>query len=191
MCQFPRSAMTSVCGGEFLPRVFGCSVQFSRPNLGRIRGPRCDFCHWPSGRLSVWLGINYGAAIILSVSYCRDVQGVSRCPNWATMMPKGASPSGVRLIVVEVADRAQPYSLRQSGVYGIVSWVCKKLLPLSERLVSLGIMGDQLRVPLEPLNTIVLWWSEGLQGSWIGPPCCRQTLVSRKAIRLIAVVCPV
>ena len=32
------------------------------------------------------------------------------------------------------------------------------ILPLSEILRSLGIMGDQLRAPLNPLNKIVLWW---------------------------------
>ena len=31
-------------------------------------------------------------------------------------------------------------------------------------LVSLGIMGDQLRVPHKTLNTIVIWCSEQFQG---------------------------
>ena len=40
----------------------------------------------------------------------------------------------------------------------------RKLHPLSERLASLGIMGEPLKVPLIILNTIVLWWSDGIQG---------------------------
>ena len=41
----------------------------------------------------------------------------------------------------------------------------KKLHPLSERLVSPGIMGAQLGAPIKSLNMIVLLWSEGHQGS--------------------------
>ena len=37
----------------------------------------------------------------------------------------------------------------------------EKLHWLSERLAFLGIMGDQLRAPHKPLNTIVLWWFQG------------------------------
>ena len=33
----------------------------------------------------------------------------------------------------------------------------------------LGILGGQLRVPLNPLNTTVMWWSEGVS---IRPPWC-------------------
>ena len=45
------------------------------------------------------------------------------------------------------------------------------LHPLSERLACLGIMGDQLRGPLNPFNALVLWWLEGFQKvSSIGAP---------------------
>ena len=37
----------------------------------------------------------------------------------------------------------------------------------SERLASLGIVGDWLRLPLNPLNTIVTWCPEGFQGGLI------------------------
>ena len=38
------------------------------------------------------------------------------------------------------------------------------MLPLSERLPSLGLMEAELGAPFKPLNTIVLWWSELFQG---------------------------
>ena len=41
----------------------------------------------------------------------------------------------------------------------------KYIYPLSERLVSLGIILAPLRFPFNPLNTIVLWWIEGFQGT--------------------------
>ena len=44
---------------------------------------------------------------------------------------------------------------------------------------------------IKPLNTIVFWWSAGFRGPSIGLPWCRETLVSRTAIRQIAVVLPV
>ena len=40
----------------------------------------------------------------------------------------------------------------------------KILISVVPRLASLCIMGDQLRAPLKPLPTLVLWWSEGIQG---------------------------
>ena len=54
-----------------------------------------------------------------------------------------------------------------------------------------GIIGAQLNAPLKPLNTIVLWWSEGFQ---LGPQLCPKmprdaSLLGRS--RLIAVVFPV
>ena len=54
------------------------------------------------------------------------------------MIPRGA---GKALIVAEILH-CRPN--------------CKNFHWLPERLASLGIMGDQLRVPLKPLNTIVL-----------------------------------
>ena len=46
-----------------------------------------------------------------------------------------------------------------------------------------------IKGPLKPLNTIVLWWYEGFpERPSIGPPWCRETLVSLTAVHLIAVV---
>ena len=56
---------------------------------------------------------------------------------------------------------------------------------------SLGIMGAQLRSPLKPLNTIVLWCTGGFSEPWIGPPWCREKLAFRSAARLVAVLFPV
>ena len=53
---------------------------------------------------------------------------------------------------------------------------------LSERLASLGIIGARLRAPLEHLNIIVLWWSEGFQRAL---PWCWKTPVYRTAVRRI------
>ena len=41
----------------------------------------------------------------------------------------------------------------------------KTLTLAVERLASLGIIGTQLRASLKPINTIMLWWCEGFQGS--------------------------
>ena len=60
---------------------------------------------------------------------------------------------------------------------------------MPDRLASLGIMEAPLRLPLKPLNTIVLWCTGAVRGpsnmlhSW-----CRGTPVSRTAISLIDVV---
>jgi len=49
---------------------------------------------------------------------------------------------------------------------------------LSEIIESLGIIGVQLRAPLQLLNTVVFWWLRGFRGSinWVprtprDPPC--------------------
>ena len=69
-------------------------------------------------------------------------------------------------------------------------------MPTSKNLTSAGRKtsvsrhnGDQLRAPLRPIKTIVLWWSEGLQGGpQLGPHYVerRQFLGQLSAIRLIA-----
>ena len=41
----------------------------------------------------------------------------------------------------------------------------KKFNLLSETLVSLGIMRDQIMTPLKPVNTIVLWCTSGVRGT--------------------------
>ena len=52
----------------------------------------------------------------------------------------------------------------------------------------LHLLSERLK-PLKPLNTIMLWWSEGFQdGSSIGSPWCLEMPVSRTTVRLIAVV---
>ena len=48
-------------------------------------------------------------------------------------------------------------------------------------------MGEQLRAPLKPLNTIVLCWSWGFQ--W-GPKWGGDKQVSRTAVRVMGVVFP-
>ena len=56
----------------------------------------------------------------------------------------------------------------------------KTISTVRETIAPLGIMGDQLRTPLKPLNTIVLRWSEGLHGCpQLGPHDAerRQSLV--------------
>ena len=46
----------------------------------------------------------------------------------------------------------------------------EQLHTLSERLASLGIMGEELRVPLKLFNTLVLWWFQRFQqGSQLIP----------------------
>ena len=54
---------------------------------------------------------------------------------------------------------------------------------LSERLASLGIMGDQLRATLRPLNSIGLWWFEGCQSGPQLSPWYREMPVSRTCNR--------
>ena len=49
-----------------------------------------------------------------------------------------------------------------------------------KRLVPLRIMGDQLRVPLRPPDTIVLWCLRGFRGPSLGPQ-----MMLRDAIRLM------
>jgi len=41
----------------------------------------------------------------------------------------------------------------------------KNLNRLFERPISPGIIWGQLRAPINPQNTILLWWSEGIRGS--------------------------
>ena len=66
---------------------------------------------------------------------------------------------------------------------------CKISHRLFERFMFLGITDAQLRIPLKPLNVIILWWSKGFQGGPpTGPLWSRETSVSRTAMRLIAVV---
>ena len=48
---------------------------------------------------------------------------------------------------------------------------------LSERLESLGIMGDQLSICLKTLNTTVLWCLTSFRRPSIVPPWCRETPV--------------
>ena len=67
----------------------------------------------------------------------------------------------------------------------------KKFNLLSERLASLGKMGDQLRAPFKSRNTLMLWWYEGFQRAFNHPPWCRYTLFCRSTMRLIAVFFPV
>ena len=55
----------------------------------------------------------------------------------------------------------------------------KKIQPRSEWVSSLGIMNDQSRTPLKPLNTIVLWWSERFQGHCCSPWCRRRQSLTR------------
>ena len=43
---------------------------------------------------------------------------------------------------------------------------------LSERLESLGIMGEQERVPLNPWISMI---TRGSRGTLLGPPLCRET----------------
>ena len=58
----------------------------------------------------------------------------------------------------------------------------------SERLVSLGIMGAQLRAPLKPFGTVLPWCSRGFQGQIIDQPSCQDARASRTDVILIAVV---
>ena len=50
---------------------------------------------------------------------------------------------------------------------------CKNLHPLTP---SLGMMGAQLKAPLKPLKTIVLWYTEGFMGGSLIAPPSRQYL---------------
>ena len=50
----------------------------------------------------------------------------------------------------------------------------KTINRLSEKLTSLGEMGVQLRTPLKPPNTTVLWRCKGYQGE---VPWCQETLI--------------
>ena len=65
---------------------------------------------------------------------------------------------------------------------GTQTW--KKLHPLSERLASIGIMGDQLRAPLAPRFHSTVMVSVG---PTIGSPWCRETPICQTAINLIGV----
>ena len=63
----------------------------------------------------------------------------------------------------------------------------KERLPLPETSGSRH-NGNPIKGPLKNLNTIVLSWSKGFQrGPKLGPRWCRDTPVSRTAIRLIVV----
>ena len=57
-------------------------------------------------------------------------------------------------------------------------WLKKNSHTLLKRLPSLGIMVAQLTASLKPLNTVVLWLSEGFQGEpSVRPPWCRETSI--------------
>ena len=54
-----------------------------------------------------------------------------------------------------------------------------------EEMISIR-RSHQLRAPLKPLNTIMLWCSRGFRGApQLGPHHCRETPVPRTAARLI------
>ena len=73
-----------------------------------------------------------------------------------------------------------------------ISHTWKKIRRLSEEVASLDIMGPQLMSALSPLNTIVLRCTKGFQGELsITPPWCRETLVSRTAVRPMVVIFPI
>ena len=56
------------------------------------------------------------------------------------------------------------------------------------KLTSLGMMGNQLRVPLKPLSTIVLTRPKKFQGALNCDPMMPKRLVYRIAFRLNAVI---
>ena len=66
-------------------------------------------------------------------------------------------------------------------IIGEADW--KKIYPLSERRASLDFMGAQL---IDKYDSALMGW-----GPLNCPPWCRETLVSRTAIRVISVVFPV
>ena len=85
-----------------------------------------------------------------SVHYCTDVRGVSRSLfDWALMMPRDASISKVDLPYVVHPITNDTHALLSLTVLlfpGRKNW----------NLASFGIMGEELKAFLEPLNTIVI-----------------------------------
>ena len=99
---------------------------------------------------------------ILRISY-RD----SMCGHFPILLP-----SYLNMLITDegFSDAFQFLSSRKISIFPSYGWnLCIVLWPgwenlhwLSERLASLGIMGDQLRASLKPINKIVLWCPRGV-----------------------------
>ena len=87
---------------------------------------------------------------------------------------------------LHITNTPNKYTITHIAILRISDW--KQSHRLSETLASLGIMRGPIKGPLKPLNTIVLWRSQGFPS--IEAPWCRETPVSRTAVRPISVVFP-
>ena len=112
-------------------------------------------------------------------------KGFQGALKWIPMMPKRASIRWrhyTRRVWFILHKFTEATKFRGQSAEQFSAKISEKKTEKTHIRYPTNSMGAQLRVPLKPLNTIVLWCSEGFQGVFSNEHTwCRETLVSRTA----------
>ena len=126
----------------------------------------------PSERLASLhiMGSNWENPSNSSAQYCWDVWGVSE--SFFVWFPwcRQAPASRCRISMRDFGGRG--FKLHAPSYYSgwFSSSDSRQRNSLFKGLDSLGVMGEELRATLEPLNTIVLWFTGGFRGALTWAP---------------------